>query len=45
MANRKSLFKQEWLEKNVLFVADLIDEAGQFIQYNSFIEKFAIKCF
>jgi len=45
MANRKSLLKQEWLEKNVLFVADLIDEAGQFIQYNSFIEKFAIKCF
>lgn len=26
------------------YVVDLINVAGQFIHYNSFMEKFAIKC-
>lgn len=42
--NRKILFKQEWNEKKVVYVVNLIDEAGRFIQYNSFMEKFVIKC-
>ena len=30
--NRKSLFKKEWNEREVLFIVDLFDEAGQFLE-------------
>ncbi len=42
--NRKTVFKKEWYGKNVLHVVDLLDETGQIIQHNAFMEKFEIKC-
>lgn len=42
--NRKTLFKQEWYEKKVLYVTDLMDENGHLMQFNSFGEKFNLKC-
>ena len=44
LINRKILFKQEWYDKKVLYVTDLMDENGNLLQFNSFVEKFHLKC-
>ncbi len=42
--NSKTLFKQEWYDKNILFVTDLVDKNGTLLQINSLVEKFNSKC-
>lgn len=44
LINRKTLFKQEWYDKNVLYVTDLMDKNGDLLQFNSFVKKFNLKC-
>lgn len=44
LINRKTLFKQEWYDKNVLYVMDLMDKNGSLLQFNSFVDKFNLKC-
>lgn len=42
--NRKSLFKKDWYERDICFVTDIMDEDGEFLEYNVFIDKFQLIC-
>lgn len=42
--NRKTLFKLTWFEKETIFVTDLMDNKGLFLELDSFKEKYNIQC-
>lgn len=42
--NRKTVFKQDWFDKKVFFVIDLMDNIGNFLDFNTFKEKFDVQC-
>ena len=39
----KTFFYKKWVNKNILFVKDLVDENGAFLDYSRFCEKYDIK--
>lgn len=42
--NRKTVFKQDWFDKKVIFVIDLMDNHRNFLHFNTFKEKFDVQC-
>ena len=42
--NRKTIFKQDWFNKKVIFVKDLMDDHGNFLHFNTFKDKFDVQC-
>uniref|UniRef100_A0A3P9JF49 Reverse transcriptase domain-containing protein n=1 Tax=Oryzias latipes TaxID=8090 RepID=A0A3P9JF49_ORYLA len=44
IVGRKSLFKQDWFDRNILFVTDLTDSDGNLLTFSSFIDKYSLTC-
>ncbi len=42
--NRKTLFKQTWYDKKIIFITDLMDNHGSIMELESFNEKFDLQC-
>lgn len=42
--NRKALLRKNWFEKDIVFVADLMDENSQLLEYNTFKDKYKLQC-
>lgn len=43
--NRRMLFNKNWYDKKIIFVTDLLDDCGQFLQFSTFMVKFDMQCF
>lgn len=44
LSNRRSLFKQSWFEKGIVFVTDLLDDTGNVFDFASFLNKYGLNC-
>jgi len=44
LINRKSVFKAEWFDKEIIFVTDLMDCKGVLLDHTSFVEHSNINC-
>lgn len=39
LINRKSIFKNDWAERDIMFVTDLLDCNGNILDYKTFVDK------
>ena len=37
IANKKSLYKENWIEKGIIFVTELFDDKGNLYSYENFL--------
>lgn len=42
LAGRKSIFLQDWYDKNIIFVNDLLDANGELLIFSAFLAKYAL---
>ncbi len=42
--NRKSVFKNDWFRKDIMFVTDLMNGNGDLLSYTDFTEKYNLNC-
>ena len=44
LIQKKNIFFKDWYDKGVIFLSDLMNEEGKIISYETFREKYNIKC-
>lgn len=44
LINRKSIFKNDWVERDIMFVTDLLDCNGNILDYKTFVDKYNFNC-
>lgn len=44
LINRKTVFKQDWFDKKILYVKDMLNDEGKLLTYASFTNKYQLSC-
>ena len=42
--NNSPVFYQEWYNKGVLIIQDLVHDSMRWLKYDEFVKKYSIKC-